>query len=45
MIECVLAWIFLFVSIVSLNPNYFIASGVFAVAAQIYLHRTKGSEG
>lgn len=45
MIECVLAWIFLFVGIVSLNPDYFIESGAFAVASQIYLYRTKGGEG
>ena len=44
MIECILAWMFLFVGIVSQNPNYFIASGAFAIATQIYLHR-KGGEG
>lgn len=35
MIECILAWIFLFVGIASQNPDYFIASGIFAAAAQI----------
>ena len=42
MIEAILAWLCLFIGIVTKNANYFIASGVFAVAAQIELYRKKG---
>lgn len=39
MIEAALAWISLFVGLITQNPNYFIASGCFAIATQIYLMR------
>lgn len=42
MIECLLAWSLLFVGIATQDANYFIASGIFAVATQIWLCRTKG---
>lgn len=35
MVECIAAWIFLLFGIISGNPQWCIASGVFAVAAQI----------
>ena len=35
MFEFALAWIFLFIGIVTQTPTYFIASGVFAVAGQV----------
>lgn len=35
MVECLLAWIMLFVGIGTGNPLYLIASGVFAIAARI----------
>lgn len=35
MVECIAAWILLLVGIISGNPQWYIASGVFAVAAQI----------
>lgn len=35
MVECIAAWILLLVGIISGNPQWFIASGVFAVATQI----------
>ena len=44
MVECVVAWICLFIGLITRNPNYLIASGTFAIATQIYLHR-KGGEG
>lgn len=44
MIECILSWIMLFMGIVTTNANYFIASGVFAVASHLYRMR-KGGEG
>ena len=44
MIECALAWILLFVGIISQNANYFIASGVFAVALHLYRMRKGGDE-
>lgn len=44
MIECVVAWICLFVGFITQNPNYLIASGIFAIAAQIELCRKKGGK-
>lgn len=44
MIEAIFAWLCLFIGIVTQNANYFIASGVFAVAAQIELYRNKGGK-
>ncbi len=35
MIECIAAWFCLFVGVISGNPLWYIASGVFAVALQI----------
>lgn len=35
MIENILAWVFLFIGIFTLNPIYFVASGVFAIATQL----------
>ena len=35
MIECILAWVMLFVGLVVANPLYMIASAVFAVASRI----------
>lgn len=35
MIECFVAWFCLFIGIFSGNPQWYIASGVFAVATQI----------
>lgn len=42
MIVGVCFWILLFVGIFTQNANFFIASGVFAVALQIYLYRKLG---
>lgn len=36
MIEFVLAWIMVFVGFVKLEAEWFIASGIFAIASQIY---------
>ena len=36
MIECFIAWLCLFIGIISGDPLWYIASGVFAVASQIY---------
>ena len=44
MIECAVAWICLFIGFITQNPNYLIASGAFAIATQIYLHRKGGAE-
>lgn len=35
MIECIVAWILLLVGVISGNPQWYIASGMFAVATQI----------
>ena len=35
MVECIAAWILLLIGIISGNPQWDIASGVFAVATQI----------
>lgn len=35
MVECVLAWIMLFCGIVFSNPLFFVASAVYAIAAQV----------
>lgn len=35
MIECVLSWTMLSMGVLTANPNYFIASGVFAVASYL----------
>ena len=35
MIECLLAWMMLFLGLLTGNPLYLIASGVFAVASRI----------
>ena len=42
MIEGILSWICLFIGFITRNPNYLIASGAFAIAAQIELYRKKG---
>ena len=39
MFEGITAWIMLFIGGATHNPLYFIASGVFAVAAQIWMVR------
>ena len=39
MFEGVLSWVMLLSGIIAKNPMYFIASGVFAVAAQIWMIR------
>lgn len=39
MIEGIICWICLFIGLITQNPNYLIASGVFAIAAQIYQYR------
>jgi hypothetical protein len=44
MIEAILAWLCLFIGIATQNANYFIASGAFAIAAQIELYRKKGGK-
>lgn len=36
MIECLLAWIMLFLGILEHNPILFVASGVYAIASRIY---------
>ena len=36
MIECILAWIMLFIGIFESTADWFIACGVFAIASQIY---------
>lgn len=43
MFESFLAWVFLFIGIVTLNPTCFVASGTFAIAARIA--ELKGGEG
>lgn len=40
-IESIISWICLFVGLTTQNPDYLIASGVFAIAAQIELYREK----
>ena len=35
MVECIAAWLLLLVGIISGNPQWYIASGLFAVATQI----------
>jgi hypothetical protein len=44
MIEGILSWVMLFIGMGTTNANYFIASGVFAVASHLYQMR-KGGEG
>lgn len=39
MIESILAWVMLFIGVLTGNPNYLIASGVFAVASRIGMLR------
>lgn len=39
MFECILAWYFLFAGLFAGDSTYFVASGVFAIAAQIYACR------
>ena len=39
MIECIMAWVLLFWGIGMRDANFFIASGVFAVAANIVFWR------
>lgn len=43
MIECIISWACLFIGLITQNSNCLIASGVFAIAAQIALCR-KGGE-
>ena len=43
MIEGILAWVCLIAGIIIEDTNYFIASGVFAIAAQICLQRKGGT--
>lgn len=44
MIEGILAWIMLIFGIVDGNPLFFIASGAYAVAAQIWMITHKGDK-
>jgi hypothetical protein len=44
MIEGMLSWIMLIWGVATNNPLYFIASGVFAVAAQIYMIKESKNE-
>lgn len=44
MIEGILAWICLIIGFITKTPNYFIASGAFAIAEQIYLLRQGSKE-
>lgn len=44
MIEGILSWVMLFMGIYKENPLYFISSGVFAIAAQIWIIRNKGGK-
>lgn len=44
MIEGILSWVMLFIGAYKESPLYFIASGVFAVAAQIWLTRYEGDK-
>ena len=44
MIEGIISWICLFIGLITQNPNYLIASGVFAIATQIELYRKKGGD-
>ena len=44
MIEGILSWICLIMSFVTKDTDYLIASGVFAIAAQIYCQRKGGVE-
>lgn len=45
MTELIVAWLCLIRGLITQNPNYFIASGAFAIATQIWLYRTKGGGG
>ena len=45
MLEGFLAWIFLFIGTAYCDPRYFIASGVFAVASQLYCIAKKDGAG
>ena len=42
MIECILAWIMLFIGIAEGTADWFIACGVFAIASQLYQLNNKG---
>jgi hypothetical protein len=44
MIEGILAWFMLFIGVLTGNPNYLIASGVYAVASRVGMLR-KEDEG
>ena len=44
MIECIMAWLLLFAGITTSEAGWFIASGVFAVALQIYQLRKEKSD-
>jgi hypothetical protein len=44
MIEGILSWAMLFMGIYKENPLYFIASGGFAIAAQIWITRYEGDK-
>ena len=44
MIDCVLSWMMLFMGVLTENPNYFIASGVFAVASYLCRMSKGGAE-
>lgn len=44
MIECILAWIFLFTGLFLGDSTYLVASGAFAIAAQICACREEGNK-
>lgn len=44
MLETILSWVFLFVGVLNGEPLYIIASGVFAVAVNIYLLRKEKND-
>ena len=46
MIECIVAWFCLFIGIISGNPSWYIASGVFAIAVQVdrLIHKMDGDK-
>lgn len=41
MIECIISWVLLFACIATGKADWFIASGVFAIACQIYNLKTR----
>lgn len=45
MVECIMAWLLLFIGFAKQEADWFIASGVFAVASQIYWLRERKTDG